>query len=58
MKCKECENKPERLLSLKGDGWCEVHKMKFFFSERNNPCPICARENNLCDRCGKELKEK
>lgn len=58
MKCEECRNKKKSFLSLKGDGWCDVHKGKFFFSEKGNPCPICARENNLCTRCGKVLKNE
>jgi hypothetical protein len=57
MKCKECEKKKRPWMSLKGDGWCEVHKGKFFFSQKGQICPICAKENNQCTDCGKVLLE-
>ena len=58
MKCNECKIRKKHWAQLKGDGWCEVHKGKFFFDERGKPCPICAKEQNLCERCGKKLENK
>ena len=57
MKCEECKAKKKSWSLLKGDGWCSVHQRRFFFSERNKPCPICAKENNLCERCGKKFEK-
>jgi hypothetical protein len=57
MRCKECENKKRKWSLIKGDGWCEIHKTKFFFNQKGQICPICAKENKLCNNCGKSLLE-
>lgn len=45
-----------------GDGYCSKHKMVYpfykIFENMKEICPYCAKEKNICQACGKILKNK
>ncbi len=57
MICDDCRTR-KRWGLLKGDGYCDIHDLRFFFDRREQICPKCAKENNLCAKCGKKFGDE
>jgi len=53
MLCDECK-KRNKIALMRGDGKCKKHG-RYWAGWRNQPCPSCAKENGLCQRCGEKM---
>lgn len=54
--CAECKCLPN-FSKVMGDGSCEKHgRFAYYESGLKEKCWKCAKEKNICQRCGKEIK--
>ena len=55
--CKECSK--HKIFNLcRGDGYCDKHGRFAFGNQYMKPlCSQCAREKDICQKCGKKVSE-
>ena len=54
MCCDKCIKHPP-YNDIRGDGFCQKHKYRFYMGHLKKPCPKCAQEEGLCYECGEKI---